>query len=154
LGYLPPDVDFIAGIHVAEMQADPAAREFLTQLRLGPADLGLSVIQRWTGLRLEDVDHAVLGLRVQGQLIPRLNFVVRTTRPYDVELLRKSINISRSPEPGKKELYRVKLDKSLLTPILWFADEHTIVVGLKPEDLAPVPAKPRENVDHLNPDIV
>ena len=153
LGYLPPDVDFIAGIHFAEMQADLVAREFLSQLRFGPADLNLSVIQKWTGLHVEDLDHAVLGLRVQGQLIPRLDLVIRTTRPYDVESIRKSINLSRSPEPGKKELYRVKLDKSLLTPILWFADEHTIVVGLKPEDLAYVPAKPRENVDHLQVDV-
>ena len=79
--------------------------------------------------------------------------MVRTTRPYDVESIRKSINLSRSPEPGKKELYRVKLDKSLLTPVIWFADDRTIVVGLKPEDLAPVPAKPRESVDHFQVDL-
>jgi hypothetical protein len=154
LGYLPLDTDLVAGIHVAEILAEPTAREFLTRMRLGPVDGDLSIIQKWTGLRLEDVDHAVLGLRVEGQLIPRFNLVVQTTRPYDAESLRKSMNVSRSPEPSKKELYRVRLEKSLLTPISWFADDHTLIVGLKPEDLAPVPAKPREGIDHLHADVV
>jgi hypothetical protein len=153
LGYLPPDTDLVAGIHVAEILADPVAREFLKQLRLGSADVDLSVIQKWTGLRLEDVDHAVLGLRVKDELIPRFNLVVRTTWAYDAESLRRSIKVHRMPDPGKKELYRLELEKSVLRPVLWFANDRTIIVGLKAEDLVPVPARQREGIDHLLPEL-
>jgi hypothetical protein len=149
LGYLPPDVDLVAGVHVAEIGDDPAAQNLLKGLLPGPADADLSIIPKWTGLRLQDVDHVVLGLRVQGQLIPRFNLVVRTLKPYDAAALRKSLNVHKTPEPGKKELYRVELDRSLLTPILWFADDRTVVVGLKPEDLEQVPAKEREGIENL-----
>src|SRR5262249_43294799 len=83
LGYLPPDTDLVAGVHVGELLSDPAARDFVTALQLGSANIDLSIIPKWTGLRLQDVDHVVLGLRIQGQLIPRFNLVVRTNRPYD-----------------------------------------------------------------------
>jgi hypothetical protein len=153
LGYLPADTDLVAGVHVAEILGDPPAKEFLTRLRFGPGDTDLNVLERWTGLRLQDMDNIVLGLRIQGELIPRVNLVVRTTRPYDPAAIRKALHATRTPEPGKKELYRVKLEKSVLTPVLWFADERTLLVGLKPEDFARVPTKPREGIDHLQTEI-
>jgi hypothetical protein len=153
LGYLPADTDLVAGVHVAEILGDPPAKEFLTRLHLGPGNTDLNVVERWTGLRLQDMDHIVLGLSIQGQLIPRVNLIVRTTRPYDAEAIRKALHAPRAPEPAKKELYRVKLEKSVLTPVLWFADERTLLIGLKVEDFEPVPAKPREGIDHLQTEI-
>jgi hypothetical protein len=83
-----------------------------------------------------------------------MTLVVRTNRPYDAEAIRKSLHASRSPEPGKKELYRIKLEKSLVTPVVWFADDHTLVLGLSAKDLESVPATPRTGIDHLMPEIV
>jgi hypothetical protein len=153
LGYLPADTDLVAGVHVAEIMGDPPAKEFLSRLRLGPGDTDLNVLERWTGLRLQDMDNIVLGLRIQGQLIPRVNLIVRTTRPFDAQAIRTALHATRAPEPGKKELYRVKLEKSVLTPVLWFADERTLIVGLKVEDFEAVPAMPREGIDHLQTEI-
>src|SRR5207249_699312 len=43
--------------------------------------------------------------------------------------------------------------RSLLRPVLWFIDDRTLAIGLKEEDLEPVGAKPREGIDHLQPEI-
>jgi hypothetical protein len=153
LGYIPADCDLVAGLHVAEIIEDSASLGFVKSSSLIPGASDLSFISKWTGLRLEDFDHVVLGLRVQGELIPRFTLVVRTLLPYDAETLRKATNASRSPGAGKRELYRIKADKSALTPIQWFADDHTIVIGLKNEDIEPVPAEPRDGIDHLRPEI-
>jgi hypothetical protein len=153
LGYLPPDTDFIAGVHVAEALADPLAKDFLIRFQLGGEDASLNTVEKWTGLAMQDIDHVVLGLRIRGNLLPRMTLIVRTRRPYDAEAIRKKINASRAPEPGKKELYRVTMEKSLVTPHLWFTDERTLIVGLSGNDLEPVPARPREGVDHLMPEL-
>jgi hypothetical protein len=153
LGFLPSDADLIAGVHIAEINEDAAAREFLKGISLGAGDADLSIITKWTGLRLQDVDHAVLGLRVQGQLIPRFTMVVRTLRPFDAETLRKSLKGSRLPARDKKDLYKVEPEKSPLRPLLWFIDDRTLAVGLKEEDLELVPAKPRDGIEHLRPEI-
>jgi hypothetical protein len=152
LGYIPDDCDLVAGFHVAEINDDSVTRDFLKSSALIPGASDLSFISNWTGLRLQDIDHAVLGLHIQGQLIPRFTLVVRTLLPYDAEAVRKRLNVSRSPGTGKREYYRVNQDKTTRR-VLWFADDHTIVVGLKNEDLEPVPAKPREGIDHLRPEI-
>jgi hypothetical protein len=143
----------VSGIHIAEINDDPIAREILKSSSLNPGGLDLSFITKWTGTHLQDIDHIALGLRIQDQLIPRFTLVVRTLHPYDAESLRKSTDASRSTGSRKRELYRIKLEKSALTPILWFADDRTIVIGLKNEDFEPVPAKPRDGIDHLRPEI-
>jgi hypothetical protein len=152
LGYIPGDCDLVAGFHVAEINDDPMVREFLKSSSLIPGGSDLSFITNWTGLRRQDIDHAVLGLHIQGELIPRFTLVVRTLRPYDAEALRKTLNASRSPGAGKREFYRIDSDKTTRR-YLWFLDDRTIVVGLKNEDLTQVPAQPREGIDHLRPGI-
>ena len=152
LGYIPADCDLVAGFHVAEINGDPVIRDLLKSSSLIPGASDLGFISSWTGLPLTDVYHAVLGLRIEGELIPRFTLVVQTVRPYDGESLRKKLNVSRSPGAGKREFYRVNTDKPT-RPVLWFADDRTIVVGLKNEDLEPVPAQPRDGLDHLRSEI-
>jgi hypothetical protein len=148
LGYIPGDCDLVAGIHVAEINDDPTVRDFLRSSSFIPGGSDLSFITNWTSLRPQDIDHAVLGLRIQGVLIPRFTLVVRTLRPYDAVALRKTSNASRWPGPSKREYYRVDSEKSNRR-YLWFPDDRTVVVGLKNEDLDPVPAQPRDGIDHL-----
>src|SRR5919109_1024581 len=47
-GYLPPDTNVVAGIQVTEALKEPAGQEFLSQFRLGPVDLSLGNLERWT----------------------------------------------------------------------------------------------------------
>jgi hypothetical protein len=157
LGYLPPDSDLIAGVHVAEAFQDPLAREFLVKMsfRIGKSDVGLHSIQQWTGLKLRDIDHIVLGLRLKSLLFPRMTLVVRTRRPYDAEAVRKALQASPAPEPDKKELYKITLGESVLDRVAaaWLADSTTLVFGLSTTDFKPVLTTPREGVDHLAPDL-
>jgi hypothetical protein len=152
IGYIPGDCDLVAGFHVAEINDDQAVRDFLKSSSLIPGGSDMSFISHWTGLRAQEIDHAVLGLHIQGELIPRFTLVVRTLRSYDADALRKTLNASRSLGAGKREYYRVDSDK-FARRVLWFLDDHTVVVGLKNEDLESVPAKPHDGIDHLPPEV-
>jgi hypothetical protein len=159
LGYLPPDTGVVVGVHVAEALQDPAGREFLKRFRPGDflprnqadlAESGLGNLEKWTGLSLEEVDHAVLGLNLE-KLIPRLTLVVQTRRSYDAEKVRAALKASRSADPGKRVLYRFELEKIAQKPVVWFAGERTLVVAQDSDDLNAVPADPRPGSEHLSP---
>ncbi|HJT77447.1 MAG TPA: hypothetical protein VJ739_09625 [Gemmataceae bacterium] len=157
LGYLPPDTDIIAGVHVAEAEEEPTGRLFLERFRpaeavaegADAAAIPADGLERWTGLRLQEVDHVVLGLNATSRVVPRLVLVVETRQSYDPEKVRTALRASRRPEPGRP-LYRFRLERPPLDAVLWFAGERTLIVGLSPEDLQAVPEKPRAGIDHLS----
>jgi hypothetical protein len=152
LGYLPMDTDFVAGIHVAEALADPVSADFVTHFAIGPG-VDLGAIEKWTGLGLQDIEHIVLGLRVEGMLTPRLMIAVRSVRPYDAELIRGKLHVSRNPIAGKAEVYRLTLENSLLTPHLWFVDDRILIIGGSAKDLEAVPVTPHSGADRLRPEL-
>jgi hypothetical protein len=160
LGYLPPDTSLVVGVHVAEALQDPAGSEFLKRFRPGDflpgnqADLGeagFGNLEKWTGLSLEELDHLVLGLNVENRAIPRLTLVVQTRRSYDAEKVRAALKASRGAERGKRILYKFQPEKLPLEPVVWFAGERTLVVGLSAEDIQAVPADPQPGSEHLSP---
>jgi hypothetical protein len=156
LGYLPPDTDVIVGVHVAEALQAPAGQAFLK--RFQPAEAlpgqpeqgpGLpGTLKQWTGLSLDEIDHAVLGLDVANQVIPHLVLVVQTRHRYDPEKVQRELKASRSPEPGKK-LFRFHVGRPPVDAVLWFAAERTLIVALTPEDMERVPATPEPGIAHL-----
>jgi hypothetical protein len=149
LGYLPPDTNVMAGLHVAKLLKDPAGREFASQSHLGPADVGVVNLEQWTGLPLEALADVVLGLKVSDQLIPRLTLVVQTLKPYDEAKVRAALKDSQQIERHQKKLYRFRLDRPPVTATLWCAGQSTLVYGLSPEDLDAVPLTPHPGIDHL-----
>src|SRR5262249_3776863 len=62
LGFLPGDVNFIAAVHVAECSRMPAGRQFLERFHLRGDSWGLSTLQKWTSIRVRDLDHAIIGV--------------------------------------------------------------------------------------------
>jgi hypothetical protein len=149
LGYLPPDTNVIAGLHVAKLLKDPAGRELASQSHLGPTDVGIVNLEQWTGLPLEDLADVVLGLKVDDRFPPRLTLVVQTLKPYDEAKVRAAVKDSQQVERHQKKLYRFHLDKPPLTATLWCAGQSTLVYGLSPEDLDAVPLAPRAAFEHL-----
>jgi hypothetical protein len=157
LGYLPPDTDVIAAVHVAEALEDPTGRLILQRFRpsqvfaegpdqaAGPTDS----LQRWSGLRLEEIDHVVLGLNITNRLLPRVILVVQTRQPYDPEKVRAALKARASAEGGKP-LYRFQLEGQRLDAVLWLAGERTLIFGREAEDLQDVPATPRTGIEHLS----
>lgn len=142
LGYLPPATNVVVGLHVADALRDPAARDLLLRLQQNPSGLGVQSLERWTGLKLDEIDHAVLGLRVDDRL-PRVTLAVQTVAPYSPERVREALKATRRTERNGRTLYRFSLEKPPLEAALWFAGERSLVVGLSPQDLDEVPATPQ-----------
>jgi hypothetical protein len=150
LGYLPADTNLVVGFHVAEALRDPAAKELLAP---SPEGIGKGTHDRfkeWTGLELEDLDHAVLGLKLDDQLIPQVLLVVRTQRPYDVQRVVSVLKAVRLTQVGGRTVYRFAVENTLRqNAYLACPDERTMLIGLKAEDLKRVPSFPTSGIDRL-----
>src|SRR5207237_6218644 len=142
LGYLPEGTDAMAGIHVSELMTQPDSATILRLMRSDRANLGIHRIEELTGLKLEDLDHVVLGLKMHENDLPRLLLVVRTQRPYDLEKIRGALNARGTKGFQDKMLYRVAPEQIQLGGVLWCADERTLVFGLQASDFEGVPATP------------
>jgi hypothetical protein len=150
LGYLPEDTNLIVGVHFAEALRQPAGQELLTNAPPGIGDVYITHIEEWTGLKLADIDHAVLGLKLDDQPIPQVLLVVRTLRPYDINQIVKSLKAARLSQTGDRTLYSLSLEKLRgLTGYLWCPDERTLLIGLKARDFEHVPRFPRPGLERL-----
>jgi hypothetical protein len=153
LGYLPADTNIVAGVHVAELLGEPAVREFLVASRPAGGGWNLASLEHWTGLKLEEIDHAVLGLRVEDRLFPRITLIVQTRKPYQAGAIRQTLKAERSLERGKRTLYRFHINQSGIEAVLWCANECTLVFTIFPEDLDVVPTEPVPGVERLSPEL-
>lgn len=152
IGYLPGDVNVIAAVQLREALADPGGHEFLNQLHLGPVEAGMASVEKWTGLKREEINQVVLGLKLDGHGIPRLTLVVQTRDPYGEKEVREALHADRPIERGGKTLYRFKLPVAapLATQAeLWCASDTILVIGLA-QDLDAVPLSPQSGVDHFS----
>jgi hypothetical protein len=147
LGYLPPDIGVLVGLHVAELKAGPAGQELLNQsFRVGDNDYRIDRVLGWTSLKLDDIDHAVLALNPE--ILPSATLVVRTRRPYNEKEVREALEARRIGE-GKKAIYRVSIPNSPLPAALFCPDDRTLVLGLSTERIKAVPDRPVEGLGHL-----
>jgi hypothetical protein len=152
LGYLPADTNLIVGVHIAEAWRDPTGREFLSRFRFGTTNFGIQTLEKWTGLKLDEIDHAVLGLRIDENLLPRVTLVVRTQQPYNEEQVRTALKAGGKRERKKKAIYSIQVEQ--LNLALWCVDERTLIIGLTPLDLDDVPLQPSDNIDRLPAELV
>jgi len=150
LGYLPADSDIVAGFHMAELQLIPTSAEFPDAYRIPGAMQFLHDLTHDTGLTNDDLDHAVLSVRIKDRVIPLVVLIVQTRRAYDVKQLRTGLNANRQSERNKKTLYHFGLSQSKLPAVVWCASSQTIVFGLGEDSLDAVPAEPRVGCDHLS----
>jgi hypothetical protein len=154
LGYLPDDTDMIVAAHVAEAWDNPTGRDLLQSVGLGGA--GAPNLEKWTGLRLEDIDHAALGLKLDADLPTRFVLVVRARRPLDERRVREALKATEKQEVDGRTVYPFVLKTGLNFPAeigvaAWFADDHTFVIAKKEEGFGRVPLTPKTSVDHLRP---
>ena len=147
LGFLPVDTNAIVAIHVAEVLQQPAGQQLLDWLQEN--NVRTRILEQWTGIKLEEMDHAVLGLAPGELFSPRLMLVVRTLRPYDPDEVQGAIKARRWPERRIPPLYRFPLDERLPEAYLRFVDDRTLVVTFQAKDADRVPATPRNGIAHL-----
>jgi hypothetical protein len=153
LGYLPDDTDLIVGVHVAEALRDPAGRDLLQ--RAGGGDL-----EKWTGLRLDEIDHAVLGLKLDpDSLLTHFVLVARARRPIEEQRVRDALKAGPKQTVGSRTVYPFDLRVNLNLPFVqwldvraqaWFADEYTLVIA-KEKEFDRIPLAPKAGIDHLRP---
>ena len=62
LGYLPGDVNLVAGVHLAELLQSSGGQELLASLRLGPLDLSVDCAGEARPAKRDELDHVVLGV--------------------------------------------------------------------------------------------
>jgi hypothetical protein len=149
LGYLPVDTNVAAGIHVADILRDKLGTKLLESPLPGPLGRALTLVEGRTGVKLETIDHIVLGTTLKDE-VPQLTIVVRA--PYSLDALRRLYPQKPIPQ-HKQPLFRVKLE-----PVgggyVWCADPRTLVVILRPdaakiEDMDRIPATPRKGDEGL-----
>lgn len=153
LGYLPKGTNVVAAIHISEALQTPAGREFLAHYQLGPIEVSLEKIERWTGLKADEIDHVALGLTVSDMIPPPLLLVIRTRRPYEEQDVLARLKANRRTEQNQKTLYRFKIEKPSLDLVLWCASPSTLVIGLTPKDLDAAPLMPATGAERLAPGV-
>ncbi len=129
LGYLPADSNLIIGVDVARMLSEPAGKAFLEKPSWGPLETALGQVQRWTGLKIEAIDHIALGTRTQTFPFVRLTLVVQTRQPYDPGLFRFVLDKEKAMEHHKRPLYPIQLAGGG-QGALWCVGERTLLVRL------------------------
>jgi hypothetical protein len=151
LRWLPADCNVVAGVQVAELRQTETGRDLLNHLaQMGKIEVNAALLERWTGLKVDEVDQLVVGVKADSDFPPRAMLIVRTVRPYDSEVVRTALQAERLPDANGKTLYKCKPRDGGLAPILWCADERTLVFGLLARHLEAIPAKPAVGLERLS----
>ena len=156
LRYLPADTDFLLAVHVAELLDDPVGRDLLAHL--GNESINLQSLESWSGLKIDDIDHAVLGLSLDNDLPVHFTVVVRARRAIDRDKVRERLKAKPQRDLDGRPVYPFIMHTELpvfreLDANLWFADDHTLVVAKRfadgPDHV--IPTTPRAEPDRLRP---
>jgi hypothetical protein len=152
LGYLPADVNAIVGLHAAECNEQEDGRRFLFALQSLPIMPAGPRFETLIGLPWTQIDHAVLGVRIEDRLIPRFTLVVRCRQPINQAALLKVLKAQRK-DRGKRSLYAFPLEGFGIDATCWIPDDHTLVISRSPEDFDPAPLTSNPGIDHFNADL-
>ncbi len=148
LGFLPPDTNIVAGFHVAEAFQNPLGRELFSNSTLKLGDISLKSLEDWTGLKFPQMDHVVLGIKLDDHFPPRTILVVRTRWPIDEREVRQNLDAKPTRERQGRMVYRFKPDL-VGDAYLWRGDDRTLIVVLNAKDLDAIPSNIRPGVEHL-----
>lgn len=152
LGFMPTDTNLIVAIHAADLMREPERKEllqsFLGRLSHLPLTTPPEDNAAWPGLTWEEIDHLVLGLRIDDLFPPRVVLAIRTRQVVDAEKVQAALKATLLTD-GAPPRYRFKFGKPGLDAVLGIVNENTLLVGLTAKDLDAVPATPRTGIDHL-----
>jgi hypothetical protein len=144
LGYVPDDVQLIVGIHVAEAWHAPMGRPFLDGSLPGGGGVGLEQIESVTGLKLAEIDHAVLAVKLDKEkVLPRVFLLVKTIQPYDRAKIREALKSAERVSEDRRTIEEIKITQWKTTASLWFADDKTLAVVWPSDDIKELQLNPR-----------
>jgi hypothetical protein len=137
LGYLPADMQALAGLHVARALESAAGRTLLGELFV--TDPGKA---RILGQTPADIDRIMIGANHR-TFPPQVIGVIRTGPAMDSEWTRQAMAANRTMDQHGKTLLRGRLWATGPDGAIWFADRHTLVAAVLPEDFDRIPATPQ-----------
>jgi hypothetical protein len=140
LGWIPDDVQAVAGIRIADARESLAGRALLAQLRFDGANQ-----IKIAGLSPAAIDHLIVGAAFRA-LPPRVTGVIHT-RGRIHEKTRSEP--SRTSDQHGKTLIHGKLWTNGPDGAAWQADQHTLIAALLPEDFDKLPARPQGGIGRL-----
>ncbi|MFO0968472.1 MAG: hypothetical protein U0793_23190 [Gemmataceae bacterium] len=131
--YLPRDTNFAVGLNVAGLLKDEEAAALLKERRLPGVDTLLHLLQNKTALKLEDIDHLVLGATL-GPTLPTVTLVAQTKAPYAKNALEKAMKAPPGSR-GKEPLFR--FSAPLGEAYLWARAPQTLILLWRPDAVDP-----------------
>jgi hypothetical protein len=158
LGFLQPDCTVVAAVHVADALRTSTGAALARRTDSGPGGLE-ALFENATGVPLRNIDHVVLGLRIDESVV-RLTMAVQTREPVDSAELARRLKAKRSEEFEGKTLFQFPFTVGVLPfdALVWFAGDRSVVVtvrldGAKPEDFRHLPVAPVSGANHLSADL-
>jgi hypothetical protein len=151
LGYLPVGTNAVMAIHVAQALESPAGRAFLARSQLASSGIGLADVQEATGLSREQIDHIVLGIRLDDSLLPAPVLVIQTRQPFDAGKVRSALKARHHPEVGGKEVSEFELPRLKLNALLWCPTDRVLVVTIARKVMEQLPLTPDAGAGRLVP---
>jgi hypothetical protein len=149
--YLPLDTNLVAGVHVAELLQDPRSREFLDGFKIAALHFSPERLESWTGMKREDIEYVLVGLKVEEQLLPRTTIIARSLAPLDAEALREKLKGVPAAD-GKPGRFHFKIVGTALDgEARCIPEERLLIIGLTRGDLDAVPPQPHEGLTKLAP---
>jgi hypothetical protein len=143
IGYLPDDTNVIIGFNFTEAARTPEGRDTLD--RVAPD------LERFAGLKPDQIEAAVIGLRVDNNIIPRMRIVIRSKSEIGLDAVRAKLG-ARSPKTEKdREYFPFQARLGPLSPefALWSPAPHTLVAVYPADELSKIPAQPDNNADRF-----
>lgn len=151
LRYLPTDTNMIVGVHVGELLQAPNSREFLDGLKLATLHFNAERLEGWTGLKRDEIEYIVVGLKIEDQIMPRTTIIVRSLAPVDPERLREKLK-GVPPADGTPGRFRFKIAGTTLDgEAKCIPEERLLIIGMTRGDLDALPAQPHAGLSALAP---
>jgi hypothetical protein len=151
MGYLPVECHLVFKLQVSQLQEEYEARKLLAEPRPTYVDIALTDLEKLSGLKLEMIDYAILGVVLQPF---QANLVVVTNKPYDPAQLVKNL---KAQEMGEHHAMPVYSFNSGLGPArLWCPEQHVFVVAFgefKKGSHEEFPFPPREGLRGQRPEV-
>ena len=151
IGFLPSNTNLLLGANVSRLRQSAAGRKLMTEpIKTGKGEFLLANLLRWTGLEVEELDHAVLGVRTEDVDFPRVLLVARTRKPIDRRRVLSTLGAEEREGPHKgQKIYRFKIPNVAPEAKLWFAADKRIMVLDLYGTFEGVPEQARDGLAHL-----
>lgn len=151
LGWVPKHTTHVLSIRVGDAMKTTAGKAFLKKLpTVGGALLPLD-FEKWSGLALDDIEHAALALASDGKSPMQVVLAIQTRKPYDAKKIMAGLKTSKPVLAGDRQTHPFKLEKSLFGGNIWFAPgDRVLFVGLSAKSIEAVAFPPDQGSDRLS----